>query len=121
MIFATSYEAVDFGYMYNDMVRKITSGNSPVHRKVAKRIYTIEGFEELRKSIEDNLYDIWKFEKESPTSKYIFIKPSDVTDDVASIRFAIDSPKTPAELGINSDTRKLGLFFEKITVFGFKE
>lgn len=71
--------------------------------------------------IEDNLYDIWKFEKESPTSKYIFIKPSDVTDDVASIRFAIDSPKTPAELGINSDTRKLGLFFEKITVFGFKE
>lgn len=64
LIFATSYEAVDFGYMYNDMVRKITSGNLPVHRKVAKRIYTIEGFEELRKSIEDNLYEKIKDKKD---------------------------------------------------------
>lgn len=63
LIFASSYDAVDFGYMDNDMVRKITSGNASIHRKVAKRIYTIEGFEELRKSVEDNLYDKIKEKK----------------------------------------------------------
>ena len=76
LIFATSYEAVDFGYMYNDMVRKITSGNSPVHRKVAKRIYTIEGFEELRKSIEDNLDEKIKDKKDLPKlqNKHLSLK-----------------------------------------------
>jgi len=71
--------------------------------------------------IEDKLYDIWKFDKETTYSKCIFINPSDITDDVASIRFSIDTPKSPAELGINSDIRKLGLFFKNITTFGFKE
>lgn len=71
--------------------------------------------------IEDVLYEIWKFDSDFSETKNMFVKPSNVTDDVISLKFSIKTPKSPAELGLNSDVRKLGLFFEKITVYGFKE
>ena len=51
----------------------------------------------------------------------ILIKKSDEHSDVLSLKLVIKNAKSPSELGTGTDTRKLGLFFEKITVFGFKK
>lgn len=56
-IFLNSYRLADIEYIDNDSVRKITSGNATIHRKVAKKLYTIDGFEELRKTVEEKLYN----------------------------------------------------------------
>lgn len=65
--------------------------------------------------------DTWTFKTNETLTPAILIKKGDEPSDVLSIKLVIKDAKSPAELGTGTDSRKLGLFFEKITVFGFKE
>lgn len=70
--------------------------------------------------------DTWTFKINEPLTpeiliKAILIKKGEELSDVLFLRLVVKNAKSPAELGTGTDTRKLGLFFKKITVFGFKE
>ena len=70
--------------------------------------------------------DTWTFKINEPLTpeiliKAILIKKGEELSDVLTLRLVVKNAKSPAELGTGTDTRKLGLFFKKITVFGFKE
>jgi hypothetical protein len=65
--------------------------------------------------------DTWTFKTNETITPAILIKKGDERSDVLSLKLVIKNAKSPSELGTGTDTRKLGLFFEKITVFGFKE
>lgn len=47
LIFDKSYKEVGYDYIDNDGIRKVTSGNMPIHRKVSKSIYSFDAFERL--------------------------------------------------------------------------
>lgn len=55
LIFNDLYKEVGYEYVDNDGIRKVTSGNMPIHRKVSKRLYSFDGFERLRNSIEEGV------------------------------------------------------------------
>ena len=52
MIFQDIYALTGDGLYDNDSIRKITSGQTLIHRRVAKKLYTENGFEIFRESIE---------------------------------------------------------------------
>lgn len=52
MIFQDIYALTGDGLYDNDSIRKITSGQTLIHRRVAKKLYTENGYEIFRESIE---------------------------------------------------------------------
>lgn len=52
LVFKDIYALANDGMFDNDTIRKITSGNSPIHIKVMKKLRTYEGFELFRTGIE---------------------------------------------------------------------
>lgn len=52
MIFLDIYALTGDGLYDNDSIRKITSGQTLIHRRVAKKLYTENGYEIFRESIE---------------------------------------------------------------------
>ena len=56
MIFQDIYALTGDGLYDNDSIRKITSGQTLIHRRVAKKLYTENEFEIFRESIEKSVY-----------------------------------------------------------------
>ena len=54
LLFEDIYRHAEDELLDNDSIRKITSGNSTVHRRVMKKLCTIDGFEIFRITIEKN-------------------------------------------------------------------
>lgn len=52
LLFKSVYVLADDGLFDNDSIRKITSGNLPIHLKAVKKLRTYEGFELFRSAIE---------------------------------------------------------------------
>lgn len=52
VLFQEIYLLVNDDLYDNDSIRKITTGNSTIHRKAIKALYTDNGFEILRHNIE---------------------------------------------------------------------
>ena len=52
LLFKEVYAMVDDGMFDNDAIRKRTSGNDHIHRRVVKKLVTPEGFEVFRAKIE---------------------------------------------------------------------
>lgn len=55
LLFQDVYALSGDGMYDNDSLRKITSGNAPIHKRAANQLHTCEGFETFRSAIEKNI------------------------------------------------------------------
>ena len=85
LLFKEVYAMVEDGMFDNDAIRKITSGNSHIHRRVAKKLVTPEGFEVFRAKIEKS-YIPYIENKEQILAEVleIFYADKSIPDDIKS-------------------------------------
>lgn len=85
LLFKEVYAMVEDGMFDNDAIRKITSGNSHIHRRVAKKLVTPEGFEVFRAKIEKS-YISYIENKEQILAEVleIFYADKSIPDDIKS-------------------------------------
>ncbi|MCK9155678.1 MAG: hypothetical protein M0P12_06170 [Paludibacteraceae bacterium] len=70
--------------------------------------------------VSDSLISEWSFENGQKTTPIsVVVTPDMATENNIQLKLKIKSPKSPKELGRGEDNRKLGLFFKKITIYGF--
>jgi hypothetical protein len=64
---------------------------------------------------------VWQFDAQNATGSFEAILPPNVwssDDGGVTIRFYIDKPLSPAEIGLSNDPRPLGIGLESLTVHG---
>lgn len=85
LLFKEVYAMVEDGMFDNDAIRKITSGNSHIYRRVAKKLVTPEGFEVFRAKIEKS-YIPYIENKEQILAEVleIFYADKSISDDIKS-------------------------------------